>query len=480
VIKSKEVRVRVSRAVVAAFAVVIAGCSGANAPDSAPPSVSPTIPATSVTSRPSTTTSATTSTTITPTTVVTTTAATSPPVEDGVTLGPPASWLVSARPRDEIDWDEVGPGWLLIDHVEEYNYTDPPTMDQRGLYLVSPDNEVYATSALPTDGSWLVDVSHEGRRAVLQQFDDVCAHGCSSDDPVLEDAYGYVVLDLTTTTLRPVIEPVTQSALEGPLSRRVTFTSDAQGLWVSETWRDTDDWWRLRRVSLGRVDLDDGRWTTVLDEATDLDLLATYADRTDQGHASVLEVADGRIVTESPTGIWLRGPDGAPLRQLDAPDTSCRLDQIWDDEHVVAQCGVPEAADQGCWTTALWLIALDGGPSTLLAAPVDDAGDTSCYTGYYYAESLGEMLAVLESEGDGECPSRVVLLTEDGIRQWEAAIPERCSEYLLGTRNGAWLISVDTPVSAAATYEVTPDEDTLLPLPSGTIKVVGEPADRPT
>lgn len=49
---------------------------------------------------------------------------------------------------------------------------------------------------------------------MLQQYDDVCANGCSSETPVLEDAFGFAVLDVPTTTLRTETDPVTQSVFD--------------------------------------------------------------------------------------------------------------------------------------------------------------------------------------------------------------------------------------------------------------------------
>jgi hypothetical protein len=395
------------------------------------------------------------------------------PLADGpVTLGAPHWALLPASPPDQIDWEIVGPGWLIVDHPFGYGgpFIDPTTLDRRGLYLVSPDNDVFAASALLSDGSWIADVSNDGRQVLFRLFDPVCADGCSSDMPVTAEEFGYAILDLPTTTLRLVIDPVTQWHFEPDFSRRATFTDDGQGLWVSET-SLAEHGWKVTRVRLSRLDLASETWITILDETTDLDLLATFGDRTDHGHASVVELPDGRLVTESPTGVWLRDPDGVGLARLNAPETSCVLTRLWDSDHVVVRCQVPDFALAGCWTTGLWLVALDGSPYTPLAVPVDHDGTLACYYNYFDATQLGDTVAVQAGEGEGSCGHDVVFLTDDSIHPWEPDVtsPEGCiDEWLLGVRNGAFLITT----GVGATFEVGLHGDTPIPLPNGEVVLI--------
>ncbi len=153
----------------------------------------------------------------------------SEPTRDGaVTFGAPDPLLLPASPPEATDWASVGPGWLLVDHLRGGMYSDLETLDRRGLYLVSPDDGVYGVSALPTDGSRIVTASPDARLVLLELYDPVCEDGCTcpggapvtvetdqSDDREVEaHVYGYNLLDLPTTTSRPMLDPVTLSVCE--------------------------------------------------------------------------------------------------------------------------------------------------------------------------------------------------------------------------------------------------------------------------
>ena len=212
------------RVALVVLAVAMVGCGGAGEPDASlgPDSASATsaIPPSATSALPSEPSSPTTAAPITPPdsstppTIPPFTGVVEPNLAGAVTLGPPDPDLLPASLSGEIDWATVGPGWLLIDRpMGSLTLSDPPTVDRRGIYLVAPDDTVYGVSALPNDGSWVADVSSDGRQVLLQQFDDACAEGCEcpTDMAVEAQAYGYALLDLPTTSLRSVIDPVSLS-----------------------------------------------------------------------------------------------------------------------------------------------------------------------------------------------------------------------------------------------------------------------------
>lgn len=412
---------------------------------------------------------------------------TEPVAVDAVALGPPDPALVpSALPPTDIDWSAVGPNWLLIDHGPTFD--EPVTLDRRGFYLVSPDDVVYAVSALPTDGSRLSSVSADGRQALLQLVDPVCADGCTcpgdatdtsvtdaaDDSGVLQEVFGYALLDLRTTTLRPVIDPVTASVCDtGGFLRDVEFSLDGAGVWVSETWF-TDDH-RVARVRLGRVDIGTGTATTILDEPVAADDGAALG----ASGISVAELADDRIVVATLAGTWHREADGSPVVELDVPHPSCRLVRVWGDARVLARCPAstgdfplpPDVPAEQCWASGLWTVAVDGSPAQLLAVPLDDEGRVSCWVGYADAHALGDELAVGVG-GDG-CSDDVVLIGSDGtVTRWLPDFADSCTESLLGVRNGVWLMWAGSETGAGGVFEVTSDRTTRLDPPPGSITVL--------
>jgi hypothetical protein len=399
------------------------------------------------------------------------TSATTTPPDDAngvVVLGPPADGLVPARPGSEIAWDAVGFGWLLVDHpgwaVER---TDPPRLDRRGLYFVGPDDQVFGVSALPTDGTQLVDVSLDGRRVLLQRFEEPPGGGCSSDAPVDVDQYGYAIVDLPTTELRTVVPPVRQSCFDAPMIRRASFGVDGRSVWVSETWRG-DDWRKVVRQRISRVDVDDGRWTAVLDEHAGTTPGDYGFDPPGRLDPTIVEFGDGRLATTSLSGAWLREASGTPLYPLSLSDDRCSLVETWNEGQLVAHCAAPQQPDLGCWTNGLWLVPVDGSPSSLLAIPLDDNGEPACFSGYHGAEQLGDVIAVQATHGEGECTAHVEFLDRDGVRQWAPTVVDSCDEKLLGARNDAWLLT-------AQAYE-QPDRFIVEVALDGTERVVRAPS----
>ncbi len=476
------------RVALVVLAVAMVGCGGGAGepdtslgPDSAPATnaVSPPPTTGAVRAEPS---SPTTAAPITPPdsttqpTIPPSTGVVEPNLAGAITLGPPDPALLAASPPSEIDWAAVGPGWLLIDHPMGWLVpTDPPTLDRRGIYLVAPDDTVHGVSALPNDGSWPSDVSSNGRQVLLQQFDDACAEGCEcpADMAVEAQAYGYALLDLPTTSLRSVIDPVSLSVCgANPFSREVGFTTDGTGIWVAETWYNGD--YHATRVRLSRVDIATGAWTELLAESVEVDETEPHSST----EISVVELDDGRIVVGTPTGSWVRGADGSPLRELDVPRAGCVLQRIWDVDHVLARCPAsasefplpPDVPVDQCPASGLWLVARDGASAQLLAVPLNN-GYVYCWSGYSSAEQLGDELAVGVG-GDG-CSDDVVLIAVDGtVTRWLPDFADSCTESLLGVRGAAWLISASPEDGATVVYEVTPQSSTRIELPPGWITVI--------
>ncbi len=404
--------------------------------------------------------------------------ATTAPTADAnevVVLGPPADGLVPARPGAEIAWEAVGFGWLLVDHpgwgVER---TDPPRLDRRGLYFVGPDDQVFGVSALPTDGTELIEVSSDGRRVLLQSFEEPPGGVCASEAPVDVDQYGYAIVDLPTTERRAVVPPVRQSCFDPPMIRRASFGVDGRSVWVSETWYG-DDRRQVVRHRISRVGVDDGTWTTVLDEHAGT-VPADYGFAPPgRLEPTIIELGDGRLATTSLSGVRLRDASGTPLHPLSVPDERCSLVEAWNEGQLVAHCAAPQPPDLGCWTNGLWLVPVDGSPTSLLAIPLDENGQPACFSGYHWADQLGDAIALQATHGEGECTANVEFLGGDGIRQWAPTFVDSCDEKLLGARNDAWLLT-------AQAYE-QPDRfivavaldgtERIVPVPSGNVVAIG-------
>lgn len=464
------------RTALVVLAVVVVACADADGRDSMPGSTSaPDTSATPVETPPPSTSAPASSvppdTTDPPTTASSSTsvptsslppATTDPPTEplpvDVILLGEPDPKLLPALPPSEVDWTTVGPGWLLIDHPSGHGrpVIEPTTLDERGLYLVTPDDVVYGVAALPSDGSRIASVADDGRSLLL------------------DNASGYALLDLTTTALQMVV-PVS-GCEPSPCRRESDITVDGTGIWVSETWY-TDDQRHANHVRLSRVDLGTATWTTIVDEV----LVVDEANPPSSWGISVVELNDSQIVVTTRNGTSLRATDGVPIRALDAPDAVCGLLRAWGSEHVLARCGIPvgeyapppEVPAEHCQTSGLWLIALDGTPTRPLAIPLDDRGNLSCWNGYADAEQLGDDLAV--SVGGDGCSDDVVMISADGnVTQWLPDFAEPCDELLLGVRNGAWLIGAWSSDNAPeeAVFEVTAQGSTRTELPPGEILVL--------
>ena len=435
-------------AVVLALALV-AGCGGAATETT--PTASPTVtPTTTSTTTPSTAPTAETTPASAPstTTPVPTPPATLPPeptppgptipptttvVLPGGALGRPDPALLEALPAETIPWDEVGPDWLAFD----YPRSTTAALEQagrRGLYLVDPDDRIYAVSALPTDGTYVDEVSWSGRIALLRGR---IAAGSS-----------LMILDLQTTVVHE-LAPQSEGLDHYTLSR------DGTELWMYDLpWNNppTSD----GTASVTHLDLATSARTTLLEETVALGPLMDYYHWWVNNRGGIVELPSGEIVAGMPSGVWISAPDGSELRRLGLPDAACAVVDVWDDTTVLVGCEIAERAHCEGYESELWLVPVDGrSPALLAASPAD-----SCLS-YSSAVPLGDHLAIDAGFGSGECNVHVLVVDPDGtVERWVPPVDEvRCNEWIVGVRDGTWLIQAANPYVGhdfpIALFEVT-------------------------
>jgi TolB protein len=275
-------------AVVAATAVVVAGCSSSTRTDA-----QRSTPATS----PST-----------------------------IQAAPMAAHNVEA-PIHDIPWSQVGPGWMLAmwnaatptnsgDEVPEGEPTpyDAPTT----LYLVDPEGGRYAITTFAAPGEngplpTLADWSGDGSRALFSvQGDDLTVIEVdlhSGEQTSFTVARGYAVTPRYTR----------------PEGKAVLLLKS----------NDVDSAASLRRVDL-----------------TGKEQLTYQVDNLgSEFNTSVMSTPDGtRLLLGTATGLALMGNDGTPGRQLPIPDASdCIPTRWWDADVALAKCYGPDFTYSRLW-----------------------------------------------------------------------------------------------------------------------------------
>ena len=234
-------------------------------------------------------------------------------------LGSPAPHLLEALPSDEIPWDSVGPGWLAFAYPNGV-YSEDAALDQRGLYLVGPDDRIYAVSALPADGTDLVSASWTGHVALLR--------GPYADGLPLG------VLDLETTGFRTVVPDSENLEI-------VSLTRDGTGLWVYDLpWSNPPQPGGSIRVSL--VGIADGSWAPIYDEPIAVDERWGYYDWWVNNRGGIVEMPDGEIAFGTPDGLKIGPADGGTFRVLEAPGEACSIVNAWDGETIQVRCALPD------------------------------------------------------------------------------------------------------------------------------------------
>jgi hypothetical protein len=365
-----------------------------------------------------------------------------------MTFGRPAPDVLDALLTEDISWEVLGSDWLALDYPRNL-YTDPPTLDQRGLYLVDPDDRIYAVSALPSDVTDVVSVSWAGRLALLR--------GGVPTRPI-------GVLDLETTAYREVLPETRELEID-----IVTFTTAGDGLWIYDI-IPASQFEYLESVRVSRVDLVSGTWVTVFEESVDDGTGSDYHDYYSwwiNSRGGVAEMPNGEIVTATQTGVWIGAQDAEPFQRLSTPDASCSVVRAWSETQVLIECEMSGGEVCDAPSSGLWLVPTDGRSSTMLALPEEG----TCIS-YHDAVPLEGGLAISAVFGPGECNHHVVVVGADGHDRWVAPVEEvRCHEQVLGLRNGAWLMIAYNPYVGPdfpmALFEASPTTATIVDIPSG-------------
>lgn len=441
------------RSLVVLASVWIAGCGGASdtTPGSGPTSPAPTsavtapatTPATSPATAPATAPVPTTGTTLPPPT--TTVAA-----RDGV-LGRPDPTLLEALPAETIPWDEVGPDWLAFAYPRNTT-TQWEEAGRQGLYLVDPDDRIYAVSALPVDGTDVVEVSWSGRRALL-------SGPYTAGRPL-------AVLDLETTVVHEVVQ-------RSDDFDHYALTRDGTGLWIYDLpWSSTPPTGG-GTASVTHLDLATLARTILLEEQVAPDPLVDFYDWWVNNRGGIAELPSGDIVAGMPSAVWISSPDGEDVRPLELPGVACAVDSAWDDTTVLVRCETTKRAACEEYESELWLAPIDGRAPSLLAAPDADA----CVS-YHSAVPRADHLAIGAGFGSGECNAHVLVMAPDGtVERWVPPLAEvDCNEWLVGVRTGAWLVQAANPYVGRdfpiALFEVTPTDARRIDLPAAGVMLL--------
>ncbi len=362
---------------------------------------------------------------------------------DGV-LGRPDPTLLEALPAETIPWDEAGPDWLAFAYPRNTT-TQWEEAGRQGLYLVDPDDRIYAVSALPIDGTDVVEVSWSGRIALLR---GPYAAGLP-----------LTVLDLETTIVHDVV-PQSEDLDHYALTR------DGTGLWIYDLpWTDPPT--RGGTASVTHLDLATFTRTTVLEEDVAPDPLSDYYQWWVNNRGGIAELPSGEIVAGMPSGVWIGSPDGGDLRPLGLPGAACAVVDVWDDTTVLVRCETTKDVACEGYESELWLAPIDGRAPSLLAAPDAD----SCVS-YSSAVPRSDHLAISAGFGSGECNGHVLVMAPDGtVERWVPPLAEvDCNEWVVGVRNGTWLVQAANPYVdrdfPTALFEVTPTGARQVDLPA--------------
>jgi TolB protein len=287
-----------------------------------------TVPPTTVTPLPLTTTTGATPASTTPTTQLSPTSTGVMP--STVTVGPT---FPSARPRQDVPWGTVGPGWSLVLYS---GCSRPGGSEPHVVYLVSPAGDRYEVARIeggcPREMHHrvLLDWAPTGHVALLEEG---C---CDSGAPFL--------LDLRTGALTRVPGNLTPVALTRPQGKAlvvVAFDHDAS----------TESLARVDRAGDVRVVF--ATWDWLGPRAYDAVLYQPG------GAALVMGGGDGPLTLVMNNDPTARVP-------LATPGTSCTPLRWWDTTTVLARCWEPGRR-------SLWLVPTSGAPAQPLAAGYNDA-----------------------------------------------------------------------------------------------------------
>jgi hypothetical protein len=351
-------------------------------------------------------------TTIPPATAATSTTIPAPSTS---TVPEPVRDLLDPWPAREIDWQNVGPDWVLFTYAVPDALDDPRADFDVTLMLLSPTDQTYEVGMLPGPAPRSVavqDLSADGRTALVASYGD--------------EATTFSLLDLPSMSMTAI------SA--APTTRGVQFGRDDRSLLIEQgvTAPEPSGGSLVERITLSRAALDG----TNLQRIVDLPL--TSDQQLYSGLFSYVELDSGEFVTTEVGTTWLRSLDGQPVRELQQPSDQCTLVEEWADGMVLARCPDP-SAEVGCWTNGLFLVPTTGAPPVEFAVPADEF---SCFAGYSDAVVIGDRIALQRLQGEGECGSQIELTDGVSTSIWTPADDEPCNTTLLGIRNGSWLAHV--------------------------------------
>jgi TolB protein len=260
-------------------------------------------------------------------------------------------------PIQDVPWSEVGPGWMLamwnaatpMNSGDEFSPGDAtPYNAETTLYLVNPEGSRYAITTFEAPGEngslpTLADWSGDGTRALFyRQGDDL------------------TVIEVDLRTGERTSFPVKNGYAVTP---RYTRPEGKAVLLLKSN--DVDS-----AASLTRVDLSGKQQLTY-----PVDKLGS------EFNASYLSSPDGtRLVLGTDTGLARMGNDGTPGEELPVPEaSSCTPTRWWETDVALARCyGTDFSYSQ------LWLVPIDGTAPTPLTGKNDgtqgqDMGDLNAW-----------------------------------------------------------------------------------------------------
>lgn len=341
---------------------------------------------------------------------------TEPPTTTHTSTTEPPAWagpgFPEARPPEEVPWDEVGAGWLLVRYAEAGDSWEESI--RQALFLIDPTDEWYAVGAW--GGSRILDWSPDGRSVLV--FDGELK-----------------LVGLADGTASKVLAVI-------PMDWHV------DGRFVPPA----GDGLMLRLATEGHVRLE----TVGLDGG----LRDTFADfvfpTVEYGDPSFVEMGitwlyrpDGsQLVAATGEGIFLRDAQGLVLRSLDTPGLGCTVSRWWDEGRVLAACYDREWAASPCWYRgtgrdgrSLWAVPIDGSAAIALTPqPVCVSAATEPAPAYVDGLAVGEVVAA-RTESCCECGGRLDLVAGGEVAYW-AGYPDSypCAPRLVAARPGGVLV----------------------------------------
>ena len=351
-------------------------------------------------------------------TVTGTTEPVSTTVSEPATTTTPAPWAGAGFPEamnpEDIPWDDVGPGWLLVRYAQSTETTGSTSPE--ALFLIDRENTFYGVAEW--DGREILDWSADGRSVLT--FDGTLQ-----------------VIDLVDGT-----EYIVPADLAAGSDDRVDARFSPTGNDIVVRTLSWEGHVRLERWAI------DGALAATL---ADLDFAThTYGDPefVQMGITWLYGPAGSQVAVATGDGISLLTDQGALIRQLDAPGLGCTLSRWWGEGSVLAACYDPDWAASECWYRgpmpdgrSLWSVPVDGSPATRLTPqPVCTAGPAEAAAPYEDGLLAGSSVAACTGHCC-ECGGNLELITGSTITTWTGypgSLP--CSPSLIAARGDRVLV----------------------------------------